>query len=188
MAEQSIVAVYPNMAQAEDAVRRLQAGGFPLGQVAIVARGLESEREIHGYVTAGDVARQGAGAGAWAGGLFGLLVGAAFLWVPGVAPPLVAGPLAAALLGGLEGAAFGATGGGLLGALAGWGVAREHTLKYEETLQAGKYLVVAHGGPTEVGQATTILEATGAESLRAHADVPAAAQSAGHTAPAAGQA
>ena len=188
MTEQSIVAVYPSMTQAEDAVRRLEAGGFPLGQVSIVARDLESEREIQGYVTAGDVARQGAGAGAWVGGIFGLLVGAAFIWVPGFGPLLVAGPLAAALLGGLEGAAFGAAGGGLLGALAGWGIAREHSLKYEETLRAGKYLVIARDGAAEVGRASAILEATGAESLRAHAEPPTEGRPAGEMVPTAARA
>lgn len=170
MAEQSIVAVYATLAQAEDAVRRLDQGDFPIRQVSIVAQNLESEREVHGYVTAGDVAKSGASTGAWVGGLFGLLVGAAFIWVPGFGPLLVAGPLAAALLGGLEGAAVGAAGGGLLGALAGYGVSRQHILKYEETLQGGKYLVIAHGSAVEVGHASAILEQTGAESLRAHAE------------------
>lgn len=128
MAEQSIVAVYDSLAKAEDAVRRLDEGHFPINQVSIVAKNLESEREVHGYITAGDVAGAGAGTGAWVGGLFGLLVGAAFIWVPGFGPLLVAGPLAAALLGGPEGVAAGAAGGGLLGALVGFGVSRQHIL------------------------------------------------------------
>lgn len=173
MAEQSIVAVYDSLSKAEDAVRRLDQGRFPVGQVSIVAQNLESEREVHGFITAGDVAGAGAGTGAWVGGLFGILLGAAFIWVPGFGPLLVAGPLAAALLGGLEGAAVGAAGGGLLGALVGFGVSRQHILKYEETLKGGKYLVVAHGGAAEVGQASGILEQTGAESLRTHAETTA---------------
>ena len=59
-------------------------------------------------VTAGSVAKDGAKVGAWSGGLFGLLIGAAFLILPGVGPVVIAGPLAAASLGGVEGALGGA--------------------------------------------------------------------------------
>jgi len=94
------------------------------------------------------------------GGFFGLLMGAAFLWVPGIGPLMVAGPFAAALLGGVEGAIAGAAGGGLLGALIGWGVSKQHILKYEEHLKSGDYLVIAHGSQEEVEKARTILVGT----------------------------
>lgn len=96
-------------------------------------------------------------------------MGAAFIWIPGFGPLLVAGPLAAALLGAIEGAAVGAAGGGLLGALVGWGVSKEHILKYEEKLKGGKYLVIAHGSADEVAKARNILQGTGADELNVHA-------------------
>jgi len=170
MAEQSIVGVYDTMAQAEGAVRKLDEGGFRIEQVSILARDLTSEKEVHGYLTTGDVAKQAAGTGAWVGGLFGLLVGAAFIWVPGFGPLLVAGPLAAVLLGGIEGAAVGAAASGLLGALTGWGISKQHILKYEEDVKAGKYLVVAHGSAEDVARAEDILRGTGAGELTTHAD------------------
>lgn len=91
------------------------------------------------------------------GSFFGLLVGAAFIWVPGVGPLFVAGPFAAMLLGGAEGVLAGAAGGGLLGALFGWSVSKEHILKYEEVIKTGKYLVIANGDEAQVNQARTIL-------------------------------
>jgi len=156
------------MSEAEEAVRMLDRGGFPIQQVSIVAQNLESEKEVHGYVTVGDIAKSGAGTGAWVGGLFGLLIGAAFIWVPGFGPLVVAGPLAAMLLGGIEGLVAGAAGGGLLGALVGWGVSKEHILKYEERLKGGKYLVIAHGSAEEVAKAHNILEGSGATELNVH--------------------
>jgi hypothetical protein len=138
-------------------VRDLDRTKFPITQVSVIAQNLESEQQIKGYVTAGDVAGQGAGAGAWIGGLFGLLAGGAFLLVPGVGPVVVAGSLAAVLLGGAEGAAVGAVGGGLFGALAGWGISRQHILKYTEHLQGGKYLVIANGTTEEIARAEQIL-------------------------------
>ena len=148
MTDQSVVGVYETMAKAEDAVRMLNQGRFPIRQVSIIAQSLESEREVHGYVTGGDVARSGAGTGAWVGGLFGLLIGAAFIWVPGFGPLLVAGPVASMLLGGIEGALAGAAGGGILGFLAGLGISRKHILKYRGKAQGGQ---VPAGRPRQRG-------------------------------------
>ena len=92
--------------------------------------------------------------------LFGLLIGAAFLVLPGVGPVIVAGPLSAALLGALEGALAGAALGALAGALVGWGVPKDQAIKYEAQVKAGKFLVVARGTPEQIERAKTLL-ATG---------------------------
>jgi len=168
MSEESVVGVYDAMSGAEQAVRQLGRAGVPVDRISIVAQNLESEKEIHGYVNAGDIAKGGAGTGAWVGGLFGVLMGVAFLWVPGFGPLLVAGPLSAALLGGVEGAVVGAAGGGLLGGLIGWGVSRKHILKYEEHLRGGKYLLLVHGSQEEVQRAHDVLRDTGATQLDLH--------------------
>lgn len=165
---ESVIASYNSLTDAESAVRKLSESTFPIERISIVATDLESEKELHGYVTRGDVAKTGAGTGAWMGGLFGILIGAAFLWVPGVGPLFIAGPLSAALLGGIEGAAVGAGAGGLLGALAGWGVSKKHILKYEEKVKGGNYLVVAHGDADDVARARDLLDSTGADSVDAH--------------------
>ena len=102
------------------------------------------------------------------GGIFGLLVGSAFLWVPGLGPIIIAGSLAAALAGGAEGALVGAAAGGILSGLAAWGVSKQHILKYEESVKAGKYLVVAHGSAAEVAKAQPVLQGSGAAELNAH--------------------
>lgn len=172
MNPQSVIGVYESLSGAEEAVRRLDRSGFPIRQISIVARDLESEKEVHGYVTTGDVVKSGAGTGAWVGGLFGILLGAAFLWVPGFGPLLVAGPFAAALAGGIEGAVAGAAGGGLLGALFSWGVSRKHILKYEEHLRGGKYLLIAHGNHDEVERARETLAGTNPTELNVHEEQP----------------
>jgi uncharacterized membrane protein len=164
----SVVGVYSSVADAEEAIEKLNNDGFPINQVSIVAQDLESEKQVHGFVTAGDIAKGGAVSGAWMGGIFGLLVGAAFLWVPGFGPLLVAGPLAAALLAGIEGTVAGAAGGGLLGALLGWGISKKHILKYEEVIKGGDYLVIAHGSEEEVKRAHAVLDNTKADELNMH--------------------
>jgi hypothetical protein len=158
------------MEQAEAAVRTLDRGRYPITQISIVAQQLETEKEVHGFISAGDVAKQGAGMGAWLGGIFGLLMGGAFLVVPGFGPLIVAGSLAAALLGTVEGAALGATGGGVLSALAGWGISKQHIIKYEDHVKGGRYLVIAHGSAQEVERARSILGSTSTVELTTHAD------------------
>jgi hypothetical protein len=153
----SIVAVYPDHAAAERAVRQLHEQGFAMSDLSIIGRDFQMSEEPVGFVSAGDYAKAGAGAGAWFGGLFGLLVGAAFLILPGVGPVVVAGPLAAALLAGLEGAIAGTALGSLAGALVGWGIPKERALKYETQIKGGKFLVVARGVPEAIARARGLL-------------------------------
>jgi hypothetical protein len=173
MSEQSISGVYDHLAQAEEAVRRLDRGGFPIKQISIVGQNTEHERDVQGYITVEDLAKKGTGTGALAGGLLGLLTVAASIWIPGFGRLLVAGPLATALLellGGIGGTVTGAAWGGVFGTLAGWGVSTQHILKYEEHLKAGKYLVIAHGSPAEMERAHRIMHGTGAQDLHHHRD------------------
>jgi hypothetical protein len=141
----NIVAVYHDHAEAEKAVRRLHDAGFAMSDLSIIGRDLQLSEVPVGLVNAGDYAKAGAGTGAWFGGLFGLLVGAAFLIIPGVGPVIIAGPLTAAVLAGLEGAIAGTALGGLTGALVGWGVPKDRALSYETHIKGGKFLVLVRG-------------------------------------------
>jgi hypothetical protein len=171
--ESSVVAVYAHIDQAEEAVRKLGVGGFPIQHVSIIAQNLGTEKKVHGFLTSCDVAKASAKTGAWVGGIFGLLVGAAFFWVPGVGPLIVAGSLGSAMLGGIEGAVAGAAVAGVFGWLASLGISKQHIIKYEEYVKAGKYLLIAHGTPEDVKKAQQILGSSGADELTLH--VPTAA-------------
>jgi hypothetical protein len=86
MSEQSVTGVYNNILEAKEAIRMFDKGNFPITQVSIVAQDMQSKKEVHGYMSAGDVAKAGANTGRWFGGIFILLVGAAFIWVPSFGP------------------------------------------------------------------------------------------------------
>jgi hypothetical protein len=88
--------------------------------------------------------------------------------VPGVGPLVVAGSLTSALLGGLEGAAAGAAFSGVLGWLSALGISKQHILKYEQHVKAGRYVVIAHGAPEEVKKAQGILGKTQPAELNVH--------------------
>ena len=170
MAERSVVGIYDTMAQAEEAVHTLDQAGFPVKHVSVVTQNLASDKATHGYITPGDdLTPHGAATGAWVGGLCGVLIGSAFLWVPGFGPLLVVGRLAALLLAGVEGAMMGAATGSLLGALVNWGIEEEQILDYEQQVQGGKHLVIAYGTAEAVAQAHAILQGTAAGALRVHA-------------------
>ena len=127
MSKQYATVIYDSMSKVDEAVHTLDRGGFPITQVSIVApRDLERENEAHDHVTVGEAARRGAITGAKVGGLFGLLIDVASIWVPGFGPLLVAGPLAAVLLGSIEGAVAGAAGAGLLDAMLGQDVSKQY--------------------------------------------------------------
>jgi hypothetical protein len=91
MSEQSVIGVYDRLPKAEEAVRMLDRGGFPIKQISIVGQSTEHERDVQGYVTVEDLAKKGAGTGALAGGLLGLLTVVASVWIPGFGRLVVAG-------------------------------------------------------------------------------------------------
>src|SRR5579864_3853586 len=97
----TVIATYTDHVSAEEAVRRLQKEGIPMQNLSIIGKDFQAVERPLGFVTTGSVAGEGAKVGAWTGGIFGLLVGAAFLMVPGIGAVVVAGPMAAALLGGI---------------------------------------------------------------------------------------
>jgi hypothetical protein len=167
----NVIAVYDSIDEAERAVEKLVEEGIPAESISIVGQGLQSEVKLHGFVTTGDVAKQGAGVGATFGGLIGLLFGTAFFFIPGVGPLVVLGPLVDALVG----AAEGALAGGLFGALFGAIVERQHIPKYEQYVRAGKYLVVAQGDPAVAERAHEVLGGTAASDVETHTSEAAAA-------------
>ena len=85
---------------------------------------------------------------------------------------IVAGTIAAELLGIFEGAAAGAIVlAGLLGWLVKFAVSEEKIWKYEHEVKAGKALVVVHGPIELAPKAKAILQKTNVEQLDVHAPV-----------------
>ena len=167
-----VIAVYPDHASAEAAVRRLLKEGFDMKEVSIVGRDFQMTEEPIGFLSTGDFAAMGAGTGAWVGGLFGLLVGAAFLVLPGVGPVIVAGPLSAALLGGLEGALAGAALGALSGALVGLGVPKKQRSNMRPRSRPASSSS-SRGTPEKIDRAKTLLTTGKHEEVGVYEATPA---------------
>jgi hypothetical protein len=163
-----LVATYRTMEEVEAALRTLADEGIPVDNMSIITQNLESTTNVHGFVSTADVAKSGAGWGAWLGGIFGLLTGVAFLIVPGVGPVLAAGSAATWLVATLEGAGGGAAVGGIIGGFFGRFVSKKHIPKYEQKLKAGKYLLMTHGDSDLLDRAHKLLSDSGAEEIDRH--------------------
>jgi len=166
--QDSIVAVFNTHDQAEQAIKELQKSGFDMKKLSIVGKDYHAEEDVIGYYNTGDRVKYWGKLGAFWGGLWGLLFGSAFFFIPGMGPVLVAGPLISAIVGGLEGAVI--TGGltALGAALYSLGIPKDSVLKYETALKSDKFLLLAHGSAAEVNHAKEILDSSEATELAIH--------------------
>ena len=169
----SVVAIFQSHNQAEDAVRKLQKSGFDMTKLSIVGKDFHTDEHVVGYYNAGDRMMYWGKQGAFWGGLWGMLFGSAFFFVPGVGPLLVAGPLVTWMVGVLEGAAVVGGFSALGGALASIGIPDDSILQYEANLKAGKFVLILHATPGEAQRAKDCLDSTQAAETTIHAE-PAA--------------
>lgn len=154
----SVIGVVRTHSDAESVVRELQRSGFDMKKLSVVGKGYHSEEHPLGFYSTGERIKTWGGLGAFWGGLWGLLFGAAFFWIPGIGPLAVAGPFLHAIVTGIEGAVLAGGVGAVGAALMGLGVSSESIIRYETRLKADQYLIIAHGTPKEVEQARSILE------------------------------
>jgi uncharacterized membrane protein len=162
------VAMFDQHGQAEDAIKQLQRAGFDMKRLSIVSKALQTEENVVGYYTTGDRVKYWGANGAFWGGLWGLLFGSAFFFVPGVGPLLVAGSLVAGIIGALETAAVVGGLSALGAALYSIGIPKQSILQYETSIKAGKFMLVVHGTPDEVTRAKSILANSGASDMQLH--------------------
>jgi hypothetical protein len=158
--ENSVVAVYHTHADADRAVKELQRGGVDMHNLSIVGKGYHTDEQVVGYYNAGDRMKYWGKVGAFWGGFWGLLFGSALFIIPGLGPILVAGPLVAWIVAGLEGAvevgALGALGAGLYSI----GIPKDSIVKYETALKTDQFVLIAHGTAAEVAKAKEIIDST----------------------------
>ena len=159
--QNSVVAVYDNHVAAEHAVEELKRSGFDMKKLSIVGKDYHMDEHVVGYYTAGDRMRYWGKAGAFWGGIFGLLFGSALFWIPGIGPLVAAGPVVAWIVGALEEAAVVGAVSALGAGLYSMGIPNDSILKYEAAVKAGKFVLIAHGSPDKLSRAKTLLDQIG---------------------------
>lgn len=168
MADDAVIATYSNHTDAEAAVRELERSGFDMKKLSIVGRDYHTEEHVVGYYTTGERVKYWGKLGAFWGGLWGFIVGAAFFLIPGVGPVVVAGPVVSWIVGALEGAVVVGGLSALGAALYSAGIPKDSVLEYETSVKAGKFLLIAHGTSEEAVRAKSVLTAAGAASSIEH--------------------
>lgn len=145
----TVAAIYKTHDQAEAAVSTAAKQGADMKNLSIIGRGYHSEEKVVGYYHTKDRMLAWGQAGAFWGGLWGLLVGAGFFFVPGVGPVVIAGPLIATLVGTVEGAVVGSAVSALAAGLVSLGIPKDSAIKYESAVKADEFLVVYQGESIE---------------------------------------
>lgn len=171
---QAVIASYTSHASAEAAIKELQKAGFDLKTLSIVGRDYQSDEHVIGYYNIGDRMKAWGKNGAFWGGMWGLLFGSAFFWIPGVGPLLVAGPFAAAILAALEGAAMIGGVSAIGASLYSIGIPKDSILRYETALSIGHYLLIVHAPDATVLRAKELLGHTQPDTLVHHASATTA--------------
>ncbi len=148
--ENSAVAVYNTHEEAEKAVNLLKDSGIDITKISILGKGYHSEEHPIGYYNTGDRVKFWGKEGAFWGGLWGLLAGGSFFFLPGFGPLTVAGPIVSSIVGGVEGAAIGGGTSALAAGLFSMGIPKDSIMEYETDIKTDKYLLVANGTQAEV--------------------------------------
>lgn len=176
MAQDNVTAsIFRTHEDAEAAVKTLQHAGFEMKQLSIVGKDYHTEEHVTGYYNAGDRVKYWGKNGAFWGAIWGWFFGAAFFFVPGLGPMLIAGPFVSAFVGALEGAVFVGGVSALGAALFSIGIPKDSVLAYEAALKSDKFLLLVHGTAQDVARAKEVLHnQTAAAETRMHlAETPA---------------
>ena len=160
-APHNVVAVFPGMPEARDAIDALERAGMDAAEISLLGRAAEEaaehldtrERDEGMAGRVGSRATVGAVAGGATGGLAGFLAGLAAFAIPGVGPVLGAGVWAATIGGAVAGGSVG----GVIGGYSAVDMNEAYELTYE-SVRAGRVIVGVHSeDPAHVQKGEEIL-------------------------------
>ena len=164
----SVVALFSDHAEVEEAIRRLSQSGYDMKRISIIGRDSHGMEHVIGYYNTVDRMGYWGKLGAFWGGFWGLLLGSAFLLVPGIGPIVAGGPIVGVIIETLESSAVIGGLGAIGAALYSIGIPEDSVLKYEESIKSDRFLVIAHGSAGEIGQARDILQCSNAIETNVH--------------------
>jgi hypothetical protein len=137
--------IFATHALAEEAIQILSRSGFDMHKLSLIGKGYHSEEHPIGFYTMADKIKTWGGAGAFWGGIWGMLLAPAVFLVPGFGLLAMAGPMVSTLIGALEGAVVLGGVGAIGAALTHLGVRKDEVIKYETALKADQYVLLVHG-------------------------------------------
>ena len=143
-------------------------------RISIVGKDYETDEHVVGFLNAGDRAKIFGKLGAFWGGLFGILFGAALIFIPVIGSVVILGPsqrrssVPSKAAGRLEGAVVVGAISALGGALSAIGIPKNSVLQYGTELKANKFLVFLTGDAAEIEHAREVLKTSGVRSFDHH--------------------
>ncbi len=164
-----LVATYPNEEKADDVVRALIDKGFQMDLISVLGKMHAIGDDTLGIynLNAGERVKAWGKQGAFWGGLWGALAGAAgFFVIPGIGAVAAAGFIVEAIVGGVGGAVAGA--GTMAGAAAlsqlsvalhRTGIPEQKIEELHKDIEDGKYVLMLRGAESELEQWRPVLEA-----------------------------
>lgn len=164
----SVVATFNTHTETEEAVKKLQQGGFDLKKLSIVGKDDNAEEHVVGYYNTRDHIKYWGELGAFWGNLWKLLSDSAVFFIPGLGPVVIAGPLITWITRAIEGVLV--VGGlSVIGAaFYSVGIPKDSILRYEESLKANKFILVFHDRNEEVEKVCAILRTCKATETNVH--------------------
>lgn len=148
------IGIYDTHDLAVQAVQELKQKGYHMAQLSIMGRAVTEVIDEDMHITEKSPLKvAGLGVGTVLGTTLGVLAGVGIFAVPGLGFLYGAG----AVVGAIAGFDFGLIGGGIASALATVGVKDENLEKYHNALDAGKFIVIAHGSEEDVNKAKNML-------------------------------
>ena len=157
MDEDTVVAVFANTVAAGQALERLRVGGIGPESISVVGRSFHVEERLSGYYSLGEGPRYVGRAQEFWSGLMTAARFQAFLWLPGIGPLVIAGPLVDPLMCRLtaEGADTNTT--AFASALMDIGFVPTVARKYESAINGDMVLVMVRGQADAVGRAVAAM-------------------------------
>ena len=150
----SVIAVFDDHNAAGAAVKRLSASGFDMKSLSVVGTGYHIEERSRASTMSATASRCG-GSGTPRGRLSGPVLRRPVPEVPIVGQVIFLGYIAAAFS--TEGAVVVGGFSALGAALSSLGIPKDSVLRYETTIKADQFLVMAHGTALETTRAKDIL-------------------------------
>jgi uncharacterized membrane protein len=166
---QTVFGLFESYDQANEAVIALGNAEYTKKDISILGKeeALKREYKTEGAEESSSTAR-GAGGGAVAGGIIGLLGGLGAFAVPGIGPIVGVGALANVLASTAVGAGIGAAAGGIIGALMDMGAPEEQARTYEQGVKEGRILIAVKTADQNTLAVEQIMHSYGAHDVHTY--------------------
>lgn len=145
-----VIGVFKDTLEAGKAVATLKEAGFTQ-DISVIAKDEDYFGQVSTHNVKNDSGIKGGAVGAVIGGMAGLIAGVSSIFIPGIGPLLVAGPVTALFT------AAGVLAGGFWGTLANAGLAEEVAKYYENAIMRGEVLVAVAASPDSEARVRSII-------------------------------